>query len=220
VEDHLSHTTEELRASRPVPDEDFDRVYPDRIRRLSARFWTPVATALRAAELLSAGRPVRILDIGSGVGKFCITGSLSTRATFTGLEQRRRLVTIARHAVEVLGAPRVRFVCGRLDSVSFRDYDAFYFFNPFEENLFADGEHIDRSVPLTTERFRADVTLVEERLNELPVGARVAMYHGFGGRMPPTYRLDTVERHGTGQLRLWVREATIEAAMVEPPWPL
>ncbi len=77
---------------------DFDHVYPDWVRSLSERHWTPVDVAERAAELLVTSAGVRVLDVGSGAGKFCIIGALTTEGKFCGIEQRAHLIDVAREA--------------------------------------------------------------------------------------------------------------------------
>jgi len=81
-----------------ITDSDFDDVYPSPIRRVSASFWTPVSVAARAARLLVRDASTRVLDIGSGAGKFCIVGAAVTGASFTGIEHRGHLVEVARVA--------------------------------------------------------------------------------------------------------------------------
>src|SRR6185437_914320 len=61
-----------------LTDSDFDAIYPAPVRRVSASFWTPVSVAVRAADLLVDDPSTRVLDIGSGVGKFCIVGAAFT----------------------------------------------------------------------------------------------------------------------------------------------
>ncbi|MBI3542695.1 MAG: hypothetical protein HY075_05405 [Deltaproteobacteria bacterium] len=52
--------------------------------------------ARRAAELLTDGRAARVLDVGSGAGKFCLVGALSSKGRFVGIERQRRLVDLSR----------------------------------------------------------------------------------------------------------------------------
>src|SRR5262245_2791350 len=87
-------------------DGSFDSVYDEEIRALSEEHWTPVAVAARAARILTFAGATRILDVGSGVGKFCIVGALCTAARFVGVERRHRLVSIARRAAAEMGAVR------------------------------------------------------------------------------------------------------------------
>ncbi|HEX7669861.1 MAG TPA: hypothetical protein VF395_09770, partial [Polyangiaceae bacterium] len=85
------------------PDAEFDVAYPPGIRAVSSSFWTPVSVALRAAELLVTTASSRVLDVGSGVGKFCIIGAAATGATFTGVEHRPRFVSVAERVADLFG---------------------------------------------------------------------------------------------------------------------
>jgi len=201
----LLPVADEIRRGRPVSDQTFDGVYPEHIRRISARFWTPVAVARRAARLLAGRGACRVLDVGAGVGKFCIIGALTTDIAFAGVEQRPHLVEIGRQAASALGAQKAGLFSGTLKDVSFRDYDAFYLFNPFAENLFSEALNIDRAVPLTVQRFFDDVAAMESALCEAEAGTLLCVYHRFGGAVPRAYELIHCEAMCTGHLRLWVK---------------
>jgi hypothetical protein len=208
----------------PITEDSFDLVYPDAIRSRSANFWTPVAVARRAAEFLAPTPGARVLDIGSGVGKFCIVGSATTGAWFSGIEHRPHLVAIANGAVRQFQVSRVAFTAGMIGDIDWSCFDAFYLFNPFEENIFADSGALDRSVTLSEDRFWIDAAFVERKLASLPVGVRVATFHGFGGRIPPSYELVAQHPMHGGVLRLWTKVSphekidggTLEALMLLP----
>jgi SAM-dependent methyltransferase len=185
-------------------DAEFDHAYPRGIRAVSARFWTPVRVAVRAAELLvKENANARILDIGSGVGKFCIVGAAATGATFVGVEHRARLVSMATLAAEAFGVETVRFQCTTFDALDVRRFDGIYLFNPFEENLSDPSERLDETVPLSWERFASDTVLAERMLAGARPGTRVVTYNGFGSPLPPGFRLTVQELHGAGHLELW-----------------
>src|SRR5947209_1589202 len=87
-----------LRERRCVRDARFDRVYPPLAQSVSRRFWTPVRVALTGAGWLREARSQRLLDVGSGVGKFCIVTQLAAGCATHGVEQRESLVEAARAA--------------------------------------------------------------------------------------------------------------------------
>jgi SAM-dependent methyltransferase len=188
-----------------VDDADFDAVYPADVRAVSAQYWTPYAVARRAAELLVVDGTTRVLDVGSGVGKFCIVGAATTRAQFVGVEHRPALARVAREAAEDLGVDRARFVPAPMQAIRWTAFDAFYLFNPFAENAFARSEQLDRTVDLSRTRFCRDIAFVERILATIPVGARVLTYHGFGGVMPDTFQPVLRERCGSDCLELWLK---------------
>ncbi len=125
-------------------DARFDLIYPPEIRELSPRHWTPVAVARKAAQLLVAGPDTRVLDLGCGPGKFCIVGALTTAGHFTGIEQRDQLADLARETIRREAIPNAEIIHGNLTRIDFSAYDAFYLFNPFEENLFITARLIRR----------------------------------------------------------------------------
>lgn len=195
-----------LHEGRVVSDRVFDAVlYPPAMRRRSATFWTPVAVARRAVELLAVSRRTRVLDVGSGVGKFCIVGAAMTRAHFVGVEQRAHLVAAATDAAEHACARTARFVVGDFDDVDVSTFDAIYLFNPFEESLWGRSEWLDDTIAHSIEKARRDIEHAEQMLERATPGTRVATYHGFGGTMPPSYLHVVHERAHSDHLDLWVK---------------
>lgn len=193
-------------ASGDDPDTVFDRCYPEWVRRHSRRHWTPVEVARLAAELLVTDDDTRVLDIGSGAGKFCIVGALTTRGTFSGIEQRADLIEVARAAADHWGAPRASFIHGNITSVDWRAFNAFYLFNPFSEYNEGLSGAIDQSIsfsPALSERY---IRFTRARLAETPLGTRVATYHGYGGAMPPGFRCIQCEPKGSDFVEIWVKE--------------
>jgi SAM-dependent methyltransferase len=201
-----SRVTAKLRVGAPMADAVFDELYPWSIRPMSRVYWTPLRVGLRCASLLAAHRPgIRVLDIGSGVGKFCAIGALSTHGLYTGIEQYPRLVEYAREVGTLLGTSTVTFRHGFFTALDPRDYDAFYFFNPFEENAWPRPFHHDRGAPLLRGTFEGNVTEAQAFLREARSGTRVVTYNGLGGPLPPSYELETREELGC-VIELWVKQ--------------
>lgn len=192
-----------LRTGQRVIDRDLDEVFPIEARRASMVHWTPVAVAAHAARLLADRPGTTILDIGAGVGKFCLVAAATVRARIRGIEQRAHLVAVARSAAVKLEVD-VEFIHGTLDSQDPRTIDGIYLFNPFAENLSPSRDRIDDSVELTPARFRRDVEATERFLRGARSGTRVVTYCGFGGTMPEDYVLSVREWHGSN-LELWIK---------------
>jgi hypothetical protein len=140
--------------------------------------------------------------VGSGAGKFCIVGAISTPGTFFGVEQRRNLVREAERLTNLLNVPRVEFLLGNMLDIDWGNFDAFYLYNPFFENVATRGV-IDQTVDTGIHFFNLYVDAVQRKLEVLPLGTRVVTYHGFGGKFPASYQLDHQENVGTGFLNLW-----------------
>ena len=207
---------ERLREGR-IADADFDDVYPVSARSVSSTYWTPVHVASRAAELLVLDASTRVLDVGSGAGKFCIVGAATTGAHFVGVEQREHLVLAARTAAACVGVTNAQFIHGTFNMVDVSSFGALYFYNPFEENMWDRRTCIDDTVELSRERFLADVKSAEQLLARARGGTRVVTYHGFGGCMPPGYDLALRERCHTGFLELWIRSDYVVSRPVTGP---
>src|SRR6185295_16593683 len=74
-------------------DSQFHHLYPVSIQQLAQKHWTPLHIARKASRFLVTEDNVRILDIGSGAGKFCLSAAFyKPRAFYYGIEQRKSLV--------------------------------------------------------------------------------------------------------------------------------
>ena len=187
-------------------DDVFDRQLPRRIQVQSSVHFTPVAVARCAARLLAPRRGMRVLDVGSGPGKFCVVGACEVpEATFVGVEIRPHLVQMARKLASRLGVQNVSFVHADAMDIDWAAFDAFYFYNPFAEQLHDDAFLLDRSLSFAPSKFTEYVMAARQRLAAAAVGTRVVTYHSFGAPAPHGY--DFVESHtiGTDQLELWIK---------------
>jgi SAM-dependent methyltransferase len=193
-----------------VSDAELDQVFPEELRERSHLHWTPVAIAIRAAELLAPTPSLRVLDVGAGVGKVCLVGALVTGAMWWGIEQDPALVAAANHAAWALDIDRrTRFVHGDGSRLAWDEFDAFYFYNPFSTLMLA--PHASPFVRYAT--IQNTLRRVEQRLASMREGTRVVTYYGFGGKLPPGYALISREPAGGDALELWIRDAP----PAEPP---
>lgn len=196
-------------------DDEFDLVYPDWVRELSDCHWTPVDVARTAARLLVTRCGTRVLDIGCGPGKFCAIGAWVTDGQFTGVEQRARLAGIAKQVAQRCAPTRIRIIHANITEIDFRDYDAFYLFNPFEENVFP-SRMIDFDVELAPRLYTEYTHYVESQLALAPWGTRIVTYHCDFEEIPAGY---VCERTAfAGDLKLWIknRKHQLRAVTDEP----
>lgn len=196
----------ELRAGAVVTDRQFDALYPLAVRDQSSSYWTPVRIARRAAQHLVTRPGVRVLDVGSGAGKFCCVAAASTLGVFQGVEQRAELVQYAREVAGLLDSGLASFTHAAFDALSPRDYDGFYLFNPFEENTDRSLAAADRVASPGDDWFHDDVERARAFLARARTGARVVTYNGIGGALPDGYELAYREKLGC-VLEVWVKGA-------------
>lgn len=205
-------TTEGIAAAlaegRCPSDAAFDRHLPRDMRRLSSCFWTPVAVASQVARWFDEHGVRSALDVGAGAGKLCVVAALAGSARWVGLEHRPSLVRSAEELARTFSmGTRVDFRVGQLGLEPLPAVDAYYFYNPFGENLFGYRDCIDTDVELGRRRYDQDVAEAEALLRAAPVGTLVATYNGFGGRMPLTYVERRVDRALPCVLRLFEKVA-------------
>lgn len=194
-----------LRRGAQPSDVDFDGMFTWDTRQLSSDHWTPVEVALCAAEMLVTGPGARVLDVGCGPGKFCLIGAARHPVPFAGIDQRPHLLMEGQAIARCERITNLEFIHGNMVDLDWSDYNAFYLYNPFSENV--RQPVIDRTVPLRLEYYCLYVEIVQRKLMELPVGTRVVTYHGFGGELPYGYRMVANKEIGSGFLQCWIKES-------------
>ncbi|HEY5825444.1 MAG TPA: methyltransferase domain-containing protein [Cyclobacteriaceae bacterium] len=181
-------------------DKDFNAIYPPHIRRLAKKHWTPLAVARTAALFLAKKRGTKILDIGSGVGKFCMVGAALTKAHFTGVEQRAELVEISSQLSASYGLKNAGYINANITAVDFHDFNGFYLYNSFFENL-DPRNGIDKKIATNAKLYESYGSHVSDKLRSLPAGVRLATYHTDEWIVPKEFEL--VYNLFDGKLKLW-----------------
>ena len=180
-----------------------DLLYSVSMKSLSSVHWTPIKIAKQAAEWLAPTADAKVLDVGSGVGKFCIVGASTTSGHFTGVEHRAPLVNQAKKALKKVKVSNVNFLLADMVSIDFGLFDSFYFFNPFYENL-VPYLAIDAEIELSARKYQDYLKHVYTELDKLKPGTRVAIYCGSDSDIPPSYKL-VFSSPDSGKLRFWVK---------------
>jgi len=184
-------------------DTRFNDLYPVPIQLLALRHWTPLHITRSVAQYLAPTDHCKILDVGSGVGKFCLTAAhYMPSAVFFGVEQRRDLVMHAETARTILGLKNTHFIHANFTQLDFRQYDHFYFYNSFYENLVA-TDKIDDSIAYSTELYNYYNRLMYKKLDAMSVGTRLVTFHSLEEEVPPAFHL--VEAHAEGLLKFWIK---------------
>lgn len=189
-----------LKLNIDVKDSEFNELYPVRIKELASRHWTPVAVARAAAEYLAETPNSKVLDIGAGAGKFCLVGAASTKGIFYGVEQRESLIKIAKKIAEKHKISNVNFIHSNINEISFSDYEAFYFFNSFYENIDITCS-IDNKIHTDRDLYYIYSNYVKEQLNKTPVGTRLVTYWSKWDEIPISFDLEGTDCNGL--LNFW-----------------
>ena len=185
-------------------DVDFHQLYPHHIRQLSAVHWTPLPIARKVIQYLAQNKPVKILDIGSGVGKFCLAAAhYSPHAQIFGIEQRESLIESATRANDTLGLPNVSFRHGNFTQLDLKQYDHFYLYNPFFENIDRTSR-IDNDILYSESLYNYYNQYLYKQLAEMPAGTRVATYCSWDDEIPPGYQLTATEFQHL--VKYWIRK--------------
>jgi SAM-dependent methyltransferase len=184
-------------------DVEFNLLYPISIQNLAKKHWTPVHIAQKAAYFLAAENNVTILDVGSGVGKFCLAAAYhKPNAFFFGVEQRKRLIDHAEAANEILQLDNAFFIHGNFTQLDFRQYDHFYFYNAFYENMIG-TDKIDNSIVYSGELFNYYNRYLYRQLEQKPAGTRLATFHSLEDEVPPGYHVVGTEIDSL--LKFWIK---------------
>ncbi|CAL1517141.1 methyltransferase domain-containing protein [Chitinophaga sp. MM2321] len=184
-------------------DFQFHHLYPLYIQALAYKHWTPLEVARKAASFLATNAGVKILDIGSGAGKFCLSGAYyHPDASFYGIEQRDDLSLYATAAQQKLGLDNITFIHGNLTTLDLKDYDHFYFFNSFYEHL-PGSFRIDDKLDFSTQLFNHYNGYMCQQLEKMPAGTRLATYHCPEEDAPAGYHV--VGAHMDDLLKFWVK---------------
>jgi SAM-dependent methyltransferase len=184
-------------------DLQFNQLYPVEVRRLSAKHWTPLRVAYKASGFLAADKNTKVLDIGSGAGKFCLAAACYQKdSIFFGVEQRQNMVQYAEQAKSILDLSNSVFIHSNFTQLDFREYDHFYFYNSFYENLNG-TEKIDESIDYSTQLYNYYNHFLYKQLDAKPAGTRLATYHSIEDEVPPCYH--EVGNAFDHSLKFWIK---------------
>jgi len=183
-------------------DTAFENVLSKSVQGHSYIHWTPIEVIQMAVHWLGTESQNKILDIGSGVGKFCIIGGMNSRAHFTGVEKRKNLVEQANKLRSDLALTNVQFIHSDITKIDFSDFTSFYFYNPFCEHMALSGG-IDDQIQFDEDAFYAYQDFVEEQLKRTPKGTKLVKY--CSPDFDISMDFDLADMYFEGQLQLWIK---------------
>lgn len=194
--------TGDLNVSLFENDAEFDWLYPEHIELMSHGHWTPLAIARKAAEFLAIP-DAKVLDIGSGIGKFCLAGAYDFPKTFFyGVEQRLELHNYAEDAKEFTQLANVNFIHANVTQINFKEFDHFYFYNSFYENIDQENR-IDDTIETSFGLYTYYTRYLLHALTEKPPGTRLVTYQSLEEEVPIGYKL--ADSYNVF-LKMWIKE--------------
>jgi predicted RNA methylase len=185
-----------------LTEKSFNDCLPDYLKFASRLFFTPIEVAKTASTWLTETNAKHILDIGAGVGKFCITGARQSSSHFYGVEHRASIAKIGNQITKHFEISNATILHSNILDVDFSNYDAFYLFNPFYENL-EHAKRLNDEVSLEENLYLKYLNYTDEQLDKAKIGTRLVTYHGNNFEVPSSY--SKVQDAYNGDLKLWVK---------------
>jgi hypothetical protein len=118
------------------------------------------------------------------------------------VEQRRDLVYHADKVKGMLELKNVSFRHCNFTQLNFQDYDHFYFYNSFYENLIG-TDKIDNNIFYSTGLYNYYNRYLYTQLGKMPSGTRLVTFHSLEDEIPPSYELVNTERDNL--LKCWIK---------------
>lgn len=191
-----------------IDDAAFENALKKSVQGHSYIHWTPIEVIKAAVDWLGTGNSTsdgkpsanRILDIGSGVGKFCLIGAMNSKAHFTGVETRKNLVDEAVNMKKQLQLKNVDFIHSDVKEIDFSNFTSFYFYNPFCELMALSGT-IDDQIKFDEEAYYIYQDFVADQLKRTPKGTKLVKY--CSPDLDISMDFDLKDMYFEGLLQLW-----------------
>ena len=177
-----------IQTNAELTDSDFNQIFTKKAQVIADIHFTPIQVAKIAAAFLATKKGARVLDIGAGAGKFCMIGAACTEGYFVGVEHRKSFYNQACRIAKQYQIGNVEFIHANITDIRFTDFDAFYIFNPFYENISKVGK-IDNRVELKPEFYLNYSEYVRNQLSLMPMGTKLVTYFSFLKEIPENYEL-------------------------------
>lgn len=186
-----------------MTEDTFARLLPEYLQKASRLYFTPIHIAKTAAQWLTENGEKKILDIGAGVGKFCIVGAKNSASHFYGVEYRPSLAQLANELITHFKIENATVSHTDVLEVDFSDFDAFYLYNPFYENLIS-SKRLNSEVELSGSHYRRYLKYTENQLAKTRPGTPLVTFHGNAFEIPGSFK--KIKETTDGALKLWIND--------------
>lgn len=168
-------------------DTAFDSLLKEKYAALSDIHWTPFDIAKKSAELFKQYDCTNIVDIGSGVGKFCLISSLYHSVPFTGIELRSNLVQEAKRLNKLLRL-HCQFKNANITTIDLHSFDGIFYYNPFCEQE-ALKDFIDTEIQIKSNLIGEYNESVYFQLKSMKSGTVLLTFRSPTFQPPDEYKL-------------------------------
>jgi len=193
-----------LKLKIPIKDSEFDEIYPPDVRKLSPRHFTPFHVSEKVSEWLNEyEKPLNLVDLGCGVGKFCFTIGALTNHNITGIDFRKNYIQLCNRLNGRFRYLNVKFIEQNILDLEFSNYNAFYFFNSFLEQV-DDTAMLDERYERSPKIYLLYQRHLRNQLTLMPKGTIVVTYHAYDSQIPSNYVV--MQSTFDGLLKLWKRK--------------
>ncbi|TGL04422.1 methyltransferase domain-containing protein [Leptospira bouyouniensis] len=195
-----------LGVGEPMTDQIWDKFLPVKYQTLSPYQWTPISVVLSTWEYLREEKVSSVVDLGSGVGKFCLNLARVSEHQFPilGIEDRKELFQIADSLREKWNFKKVKFEHGNFLKEFPYGYSHYYCFNPLYETMKA-SHSIDGSKDKSAILFIQNLQLLKNHFLNCKIGTKIITYHGFGGSTLPGFKVLLKKELEFGEWMVWER---------------
>src|SRR6202007_1402371 len=98
--------------------------------------FTSFGVSEKVAEWLNQYQDqLNIVDLGCGVGKFCFVINALTKHKITGIDFRKNYIQLCDKISFKYRLTNLKFIHKNIIDLDFKEYNAFYFFNSFLEQI-------------------------------------------------------------------------------------
>jgi 16S rRNA A1518/A1519 N6-dimethyltransferase RsmA/KsgA/DIM1 with predicted DNA glycosylase/AP lyase activity len=184
-------------------DLNFLSLFSEKIKLANKNHFTPIEVIKKANTFLSQETNTKILDIGSGIGKFCLTAAyLNPSNEYYGIEQREDLHSEAELGKQKLNIVNAHFMHGNIDQLKFKQYNHFYFFNSFHEQL-DEADKLDQSISHDANLYYYYNRYFHKQLSNMPSGTKLACFFTLDDEVPSDYLC--VAEYFDGKLKCYIK---------------
>ncbi|MDP1802017.1 MAG: class I SAM-dependent methyltransferase [Bacteroidota bacterium] len=186
-----------------LTEENFSNLLPEYLQKASKIYFTPLRIAQIATQWLTDDGKKNVLDIGAGVGKFCVAGARYSDSYFHGIEYRPSLAELGNTIIKQFEIKNAFIQNTNILDVDFTNFDAFYLYNPFFENLMFRAQ-LNNEVDLSGSLYGYYYNHTEKELHKTKSGTRLVTFHGNNYEVPDSF--EKIKDAEGGSLKLWVKK--------------